>query len=503
MECPICLEMTGPGTVLGRVQGCSHEYHEVCIMQWSSNSNSCPSCRTQIHKIDIIAQGSSEIIKTACVQDKILATDAIDRIPPEFVTPRAYERGFSLNYARDAEASHRGVCLICSSAQYSARNRCMETCIGCAGQFHTACLSNTDGYSWFCPVCDCQQETQAAVARAELRSIIAREAQLRRDSESRPANESRQGRLVLSAGFDSSGTGGHVDLDASSDVLAASEPVLVDTRPQPSRLNGGLLLRKQARELQTLSAEERSAWDVLESARRGESSVSVHASSSDETSQRRRKRPRPRPRAEMRENAETDNIFSAGSMETYESDCVPRPHIGLASTYQSTRIDPPVHPSSRLAGLLRQMQSKRREGSTNSPTSDGSSRERMLWETSYKMPDSETERVRTHLGYATTYEQPKPFHARPLTLEEKQAVQTYVRADLRLFYKPWDTNVRKIHTEAEYRRINQMISRRVYAYILDLCGKYGPQYYEKYFGPNQDPLRQVVGYHVAGWSEHE
>ncbi|KAF8003285.1 hypothetical protein HF325_002530 [Metschnikowia pulcherrima] len=434
--------MTGPGTVLGRVQGCSHEYHEVCIMQWLSNSNLCPSCRTHFHKIDIIAQGSSEIIKTACVQDKLLATDAIDRIPAEFVTPRAYERGFSLNYARDAEALHRGVCLICSSAHYSARK-----------PLH----GNMYRLRRSVPYCVLKQHRWLLVVLPH----------------------------------------------ASSDVLAASEPVLVDTRPQPSRLNGGLLLRKQARELQTLSAEERSAWDVLESARRGETSVSVNALSSEETSQRRRKRPRPRPRAEMRENAETDNIFSAGSMETYESDCVPRPHIGLASTYQSTRIDPPVYPSSRLAGLLRQMQSKRREGLTNSPTSDGSSRERILWETLYKMPDSETERVRTHLGYATTYQEPKPFHTRPLTLEEKQAVQTYVRADLRLFYKPWDTNVRKIHTEAEYRRINQMISRRVYAYILDLCGKYGPLYYEKYFGPDQDPLKQVVGYHFAGWSEHE
>ena len=47
-ECSICLQTLNSQKI--KVLPCEHTFHTDCILEWLTNTNTCPICRKSIHK---------------------------------------------------------------------------------------------------------------------------------------------------------------------------------------------------------------------------------------------------------------------------------------------------------------------------------------------------------------------------------------------------------------------------------------------------------------------
>ena len=160
-ECMICLEHMLPDHHIGNIPCCANKfYHQDCIEIWASKSNSCPTCRNNFHQINILLMSKPGVIaKTIQIQDKLLPNPAINQIPSQFIIGSNEHR----NDVEDTSpyASDAGFCCLCAVTR---RNSPLLLCQQCASNFHINCLgisdAETDDYfSWYCPMCDCHQET--------------------------------------------------------------------------------------------------------------------------------------------------------------------------------------------------------------------------------------------------------------------------------------------------------------------------------------------------------
>ncbi|WPK24304.1 hypothetical protein PUMCH_001572 [Australozyma saopauloensis] len=267
MECPICLDPLALHSVVGRVHHCNHVYHEKCIVAWSGRSNLCPTCRKLFNGIDIFAQNLPHvIISTVAVQNRLNENDAIDNIPLEYIiTPVAYQeqmRQLSEREHERLENSSSGVCLICSSAQYSRVLMKMAVCIGCDANFHHNCLGRTDESNWFCPVCDCYQEFPFC-ARDGSGSI----------HESVVPPRPSQSSISFLDNLD--------DFEELAPLVRGSNVI-----------NGGVLLRREERARRNLTPDEAKSWDLFEQARTGGKTELLSQSLNTEQFPRRKRRPK-------------------------------------------------------------------------------------------------------------------------------------------------------------------------------------------------------------------
>ncbi|GEQ66631.1 hypothetical protein JCM33374_g294 [Metschnikowia sp. JCM 33374] len=542
MECPICLEAIGPASILGRIHGCLHVYHRECVVHWSTQSNSCPTCRKSFHGIDIIAKETPDrVIETIAIKDRLLGTDAIDHIPAEYIIPAqtyATLQQHQQDPPDDADAVQTGVCVICSSAQYSMRRNSMVSCISCGGKFHTACLGHSGEASWFCPVCDCHQEFPVAVSRpraprvsrVSLSSIEPTSTPRRASPGSRrtPAC-ARNGRLLLSETPASSSAAIIVDSDHWD--AGPSQPRYMDEpRARKTVWNGGVLLRRQARELQNLTPEERSSWNLLESARSG-NLTDVSDTVEQDPSTRRRRRKRPVAGAEGGLNhdvanssvaADPNTVFAASSSSEIASNGS-HPLGANANQDSPARTGPSVSPArvgpSRIASLMSQIKSRSGGVSGNqvpsspkahfsSQTSHNNSTGSLVngSESNTHSPSSPVDVSETEAHGKTTpgspNNTPNTWTPRPLTLDEKSMVQTHVRNNLRPLYRSSHSHPPQIHSEDEYIRINKGISRQVYSHISSLCTSKGPGVYGEFFQGESDHLKKLVDFYVEGWTRH-
>lgn len=51
LECNICVSSLANGEVI--VTKCGHLYHEVCILQWLRQSQTCPTCRVGMRRTSV------------------------------------------------------------------------------------------------------------------------------------------------------------------------------------------------------------------------------------------------------------------------------------------------------------------------------------------------------------------------------------------------------------------------------------------------------------------
>lgn len=325
MECPICLDPLLPQSVLGRIHNCNHVYHDNCIVEWSGRSNHCPTCRELFYQIDIVAFNLPEIvIQSLPVQNRLIENDAIDSIPSEYIiTPLAFQEQITRATEPDrAETTASGVCLICSSAQYTSASRKMATCVGCGAKFHHSCLGRSVEPSWFCPVCDCHQEFP--LSRLDnWRQGLSRRLNLQTLSDPLPSRSFME-----------------IDLFEDSEPLVRSSNVL----------NGGVILRREERARRNLTPAEAKSWDLFEQARKGDDSMDVSVSTNDEKTRKRRPRP-------------TQNPLLKGESAT------------AISAETSAAVNLPLQEGlrqnpSRISSLMSQIRSKDYGAQNNSPVSD-------------------------------------------------------------------------------------------------------------------------------------
>lgn len=411
-ECPICLENIQTFALLGRVLPCLHTYHEQCLIQWSSHSNSCPTCRKLFHKIDIIANHQPNLVQRSIpVKDKIIENDAINEIPQEFIIPPQI---YGEVRPEEPDRGHNGVCTICSSAQYSRRNKAMVSCIGCGATFHTLCLGHKDEPDWYCPVCDCHQEMPIQSPIRVSRRLV-------------PAP--RRGLTIFNEN---------------------NEIEDFDDREHPTRsasvLNGGVLLRREARQLESLTKEEADSWSLLELVRHG-STKDIEVSLQHSTSEKRKRRKRTDP---------SRVLDSTGPLDLKASNSAQKP--------------------SRFGSLMNQIRSG--SSSVHMETNPPVQEVVLVSETIPSLP-SGGERSLTRRT--------------ELSFEQKHKVQKYVRDRLRPRYIPNSESLDPtiIKSESEYIKINKAISRKVYAGILSLFAA-NPDQMDEIFEKGDLQLRDLV-----------
>ncbi|KAK6203111.1 uncharacterized protein RJT21DRAFT_24826 [Scheffersomyces amazonensis] len=169
-ECAICLETINHHDRIGIIDSCdckisNQNYHDKCILKWSSNSNSCPKCRKRFYKINIYNKihTSLRLIQSFNVKDKLLINDAINNIPAEFIinsnnfpdssisgitsvsstmAPRIRSLTSSSTMRSTPEPIMNGVCIICSSSNYNFRSGLIN-CTSCNSNFHYSCLNQS------------------------------------------------------------------------------------------------------------------------------------------------------------------------------------------------------------------------------------------------------------------------------------------------------------------------------------------------------------------------
>lgn len=449
VECPICLEGIKSSDIIGIVYPCSHHYHEQCLLQWSTQSNSCPTCRKPFHKVNIAVKSNPQVVlRSYNVQDKLMPNEAINNIPPEFVIPPSVvPQRERVEQERDIQPG--GVCQVCSSASYALRQRAMVSCVACNASFHVSCLgaaSHEPGSSeWFCPVCDCFQELYTSgLSRSRTR---------------RPARAvvgSRNSSLITTDSDLAEAV-----FEDSLDSLEAVAPPL-ERRSRSNVLNGGVLLRREERALRNLTPEEAHLWDMFEQARTGNLDLAPTTTVEEKPRRKRRRR-----------------TTEAVPLESLSSQ---------AASGQGTSESG----SSRIGSLMNQIKLRPQRGGTVPEERSSTSLPLPL----VAPPITRLSPMISPVTSDSESESRRPLFdrtGRELTLEQKRMVQKYVRDNLRPLYTPNETSRRgTITTEEEYIRINKSISRKIYSAILSLEEEEGPLIYEDYFGSHSSKLRDLV-----------
>lgn len=430
-ECPICLEAILATALLGRIKGCLHSYHDHCLNQWSTHSNSCPTCRKLFYGIDIIDGSNPDLIKrSVTVKDKIIENDAINHIPSEFIIPPQI---YTEPTTEESDRNQNGVCLICTNSQYSQRNRPMVCCFGCGAKFHTLCLGHHDEPEWFCPLCDCCQEILLPVtARVSYR----------------PTRPARQGLTILNENDEIE------DFDDRDQVIRTA-----------SVLNGGVLLRREARQLENLTKEEADSWSALEQVRLGTASVPEEAQSLNSASsrkKRRRNRTKPGPSS---------------------------PKIETLLLIDSSNIMGPSSAADRPSRIVLLMNQIRAGGSTSLPEGH--------------LPRKHNSDDTDNCIYGEDMNPPSPkplSSASKLSYNQKKKIQKFVRDKLRPRYDPLSVSPDPeiIKSELEYVKINKAISRKVYSEILSLVESKSEKSIEDFFASEESTLQELVNVHADG-----
>lgn len=443
-ECPICLESINDPDIVGIVHRCSHQYHEQCLLQWSSHSNSCPTCRKPFHKINVAIKNTPNVVlRSFNVQDKLLPNPAINSIPAEYVIPPHVvpQRDEGEN-ERDVHPG--GVCQICSSASYTLMRRAMASCVACNAAFHVSCLgaaSHEPGSTeWFCPVCDCYQELYSAPSSRAARRAPAR------------SLPSRRNHTLITTDSDLA----QHTFEESLDLLDRA-PGILERRPRTNVLNGGVLLRREERALRNLTPEEATLWNMLEQARAG-GQADLPALESVERPRRKRRR------------------------RTQEAPAEAPPQV----SHQQN----PEAGSSRIGALMNQIKTRPQRNNsplqerpvlaTPGPLTQTGPVTRLSPLISPVTSDSESESRR-----------PMELTRKELTLDQKRIIQKFVRDNLRPLYTPNETSsAGTITSEDEYIRINKSISRKIYLAILSLDED--SDLYDDYFENPSSKLRDLV-----------
>lgn len=406
-----------------------------------------------------------QVLETIKVKDRLIENDAINHIPPEFIIPPpAYTDSYTLTRSEEPEVSS-GVCTICSSAQYSRLARSLLPCINCGAKFHRLCLGHREETFWFCPVCDCRQEI--ANVRPERRAR-------------RPAATPSRGLVLFNENNEIE------EFDDAEEVVRST-----------SVLNGGILLRREARAIQNLSPEESKSWELLELARNGESSMdaAIPAQSSETRKRRRRQAPVENSSAQMDNSEETKREVQEVKGEDLSEVQSKSSSIQLHTS--ATPLEGTGNRPSRIASLMSQINRRNRfSHHVLVPPIEHSPLSSECLNLAESDSGSEVDAKR-HCNYVTE-----------LTLDQKRRVQKYVRNHLRPLYNPLASNEYfasngesgHIRSEKEYIDVNKRISRQVYASILSQCVTQGPKALEDYFSVDETKLKELVDGHVEGWN---
>ena len=553
-ECTICLEPILLNHRIGVIASCcpNKYYHDKCVVQWSSNSNSCPTCRKRFHKIDIFEKShQSMLLRTVVVKDKLLPNDAINDIPREYVIPVNDSVPLTNNDDDMRQNGTHGVCAICTSSDYASSARSMINCNCCGSNFHANCLgissvNNHDLSHWCCPICDTDQElilpnyiqrrptstssTRHTTAAKKPRSTIIRRVSSMAGSSYNPSIfdsttsdfpheirptpapiRNRRGLVIYNENHE-------LDDDFLYDVEDLFDlnenlafPDKFETRVFPSPvINGGVILRKELKARQNLSREEQQSWELFDEVRKNDvepsqpSEGSSNSQDQDTTKKRRRRKKITPVKEEIIVGSSSDCKIIVGSSSDRK--------IVAGSSLDRTNTVP-----SRISSLINQLKTspasvpfnintcRQQQGPPPPPPLNLSDSPASISPASnspmeFASNDSDTQ-------YDSDVKILKKVKLVELTLDQKIEIQKYIRNNLRPLYKPTTNSTEAsplgpltIASEEDYIKINKTISRKVYGHVLSIHMNNGEldQHMMDNFFKEDDPskLKEIVDLHV-------
>lgn len=433
-DCEICLDSLSG--VIGTLTCCPKDYHYHCIRQWSTHSNSCPQCRLQFnHIMKIDSTGPMKIPISTASQQKLINQES---------NPAGSILENTIQNAGYANVTLSGVCVVCSLSDYRRGLQCQPVnCLYCGLFFHFSCLglAQIKQDSWFCPVCDVEQPKPGVNRFDPI---------LRFDYEFNDATRFSEGGLIVSS-------------EVGDDRCIGFDEYMSDeemTRSYPSRINGGMLQRREQEAQKHLSAEEKWSWEGFDQIRNNVDDIVIEGSSRDsapsETSKPRRKRKKTTrveqetllPVSTDAEQTQSSRITSLLNQVKQNSS---RKYNQIQSSAVTVRL-PPVRPLS--------------PGPALSPAPTMSPSPQM---TPHLSPDAPTRYV---LSGATSPPESDTDSApiADLTMDQKLKIQDYIRQLLRPLYKPSGKQRRRplIVLLDHYCDINKRISHIVYAEVKHL-----------------------------------
>ncbi|KAI5955881.1 hypothetical protein KGF54_001383 [Candida jiufengensis] len=547
-ECMICLENMEENDLIGKIPCCPTKfYHKKCIEIWSSKSNSCPTCRNRFYKILISLQSKPQsIINTLNIKDKLLPNPAINQIPSQYIiNNQSIQQQLqqiidnsllsSNNLSNEyLNTSGSGFCCICTIT--NRRNNTTLLCQQCGSNFHLNCLGVSDlseeYFNWYCPMCDYNEES--IIPNNNLRSFrrtlfssgnnnsssSSRRQRIMQDQQpGRSVLPNQRSRLIIHNENNELNDDFlyNEDFNDDYDIDTSDEPILefsdlqqeqgqmrLAEFPRPTTssnnsniINGGILLRREQKQIENLSAEEVNSWDMFDKARKesiveetkdhqASQTVESEIPTASSTKQRRRRRKRS---AEDRiepmvvEDSNQVNAVSPVLLQpsTIQSSSrisnlidqlkhTKKAHTSSSSSYQHYQYQHQF-PQAYISNVGSQSDSSTSMG--NSP----------MESTAYSSDDNDYTRNVGKLPMEKSYDKNEsinyiePNKQVELTYEQKLKIQRHVKNKLRLKYKPGhkiikesssiDNNEGFITNEEEFIKINKKISRKIYSHVLN------------------------------------
>ena len=506
-ECAICLSAISLFATVARTSCCEPQYHDECLLRWSSMSNLCPTCRLRFHLVIVFNKETPTTRYTIPVKDKLLPVEL--EIPDEFIVPAHVVPG------------HIPTCCLCADPGASI------VCSSCDAMYHHDCIG--DGEYLHCPMCDEEIEgitrTRGASTRSRLTLRLTLQLTLQLNSRplnsrplnSRPLNSrlnpqrltlrlnpqrltslpltsrqiensvgtssstSRGVRSIRTTTMNSSSSrssnnsGGNLVIHNDHDEL--DDDFLYAPRPQSNVVNGGVILRREQRAIQLLSPDERRSWEAFERARTGAEDETSTAKVSP-VKRRRRKKITPTAREEPKEveggrisaligqlkrGRERNDDRSGNERRNNESDVNVKPEDLLKR---------PVSKESEKTFKSREPIIKLEPANTSSfsdPMSMGPSSSKItsIPSGSPSSPQSPVFSPPLHPQSPSLSPALSPQGKLSLSLEQKCAVQRIVRDRLKPLYN------NTLRTEQDFIRVNKHILRTVYGTLVARCVRDG------------------------------
>ncbi|RLV95739.1 hypothetical protein JA1_000832 [Spathaspora sp. JA1] len=485
-------------------------------------SNSCPTCRTRFHKINISTKSSPDkIIQSIRVKDKLLPNSAINDIPSQFIIPSrlppplpSITPTLQINaqyYEEDEDdeewgvISASGICSICSSSIFNQRNNRNQliTCRSCFSKFHLQCLgvSNPDqSLTWCCPICDYYQECMisrnfSTGTRTRTRTNNSILSSLMTNSSSRRSRPN----LVIHNEHDELDIDFLYDNDDEIDSLYWQQVPMEQSTSTHSVMNGGVLRRREEKQLQQLTEEEKNSWSVFEQARQSNieegqdagivdpvaTSSSKDITATSDKKRRRRKKITPL----EHKNPDIDNSSQGhGRISNLinQLKAAPKSKPGVRPLTKKSNIlqlapPPPI-------SFFNKLPINAESPGSSSPQSNSP------MESSSYSNDSDTQ-------YESDSKSRKRIKPIGLNLDQKIEIQNHLKSILRPLYKPGSEDTKFINTEEEYIRINKTISHQIYSHILnesiDDTGEVSSTLVDNYFEAEiPTKLKQVIDTYI-------
>ncbi|KAK9461050.1 uncharacterized protein V1516DRAFT_674882 [Lipomyces oligophaga] len=124
---------------VARLVPCGHQFHSSCLKMWSEQATSCPTCRTNFNKVEILHKVDGDALSSYTVETKVQAADLDMSFDPD---------PFTDEFIFDPDC----LCLICD---LGTRPEELMLCEVCDAPYHASCLG-LDGVpvdEWLCPSC--------------------------------------------------------------------------------------------------------------------------------------------------------------------------------------------------------------------------------------------------------------------------------------------------------------------------------------------------------------